>query len=351
MIFALAFGVLGLPMSWPKLILATFQSFWPRNDDTKVPTLPDLVAFAKRLVGTLYKYVIFPLPFDAPKDAKGLVWLIFREPCAYYPPDSYQAENNDYPEEMWFYINGVATTKDIADANRHLLFDMFGRPIHLLHNPSDSVLLDLLECVTGKTGLMEFGEIAPREKLKKYITKMLVEAKGKGIKKVVLISHSQGTIITGNTLTELGEDSKVKELMQEMLEVYNFANCAHKMPADNVAHLENISNKGDLVAWLGHFFPFPSLWIDAKFEPIEISGVPVVEDELWGHLLNSHYLLPMKWRGKYAGSKLVKEYLRKNKVLQVIGKAKEVKKVVSDVKTVVSDVKQVVNGVKQTKVQ
>ncbi len=131
-------------------------------------------------------------------------------------------------------------------------------------------------------------------------------------KKVVLIAHSQGTIVTGNTLTDLLSDTaeqEIKDLMKRKLEVYNFANCAHSMPGmPSVNYCENISNGGDIVAWLGHLFhftfrPLDSFWIDANGDSLQIGGKSVIERFLWGHLLNTHYLLPMKKGNKYTNSR------------------------------------------------
>lgn len=314
-------GVSGLPLSIPFVIYSTFLSLWPRHEAYTSPAdlmrfCQDAISFAMAAFGTLWKYFIPPLFFAASNESSPwLAWLLLREPCKYYPPLESQTKKGDnpFPEEKWIYINGVATTKDIADANRIMLYRMFGRPIHLVHNPSDTILLDLIECMAGKTGLMEFGEIEPREVLKAQLRKSLTEAKQNGVKKVVLLAHSQGTIITSNAISELGEEGggDIRALMKDMLEVYNFANCAHQTPAENVSLLENISNGGDVVAWLGHLFPkiLQPYWLDKGGKPVSISGEDVIEPSLWGHLLNTHYLFPMARSGKYQKSKLVSQYM------------------------------------------
>jgi len=322
-------GVAGLPFSLPLLIYSTILSLWPKQQKKYsfprdlVPFLQDAFTFVIDAVGTLWKYFIFPLPSASNESSPWISWLLLREPCKYYPPLESQTKKGDnhFPEEKWIYINGVATTKAIADANRIILFRMFGRPIHLLHNPSDTILLDLFECLAGKTGLFNWGEIEPREMLKEELRKSLHEAKQNGIKKIVLVAHSQGTIITSNALTDLGKEDDTKALMQELVEVYNFANCAHQTPADYVKHLENISNGGDVVAWLGHLFPkaLQPYWKDKSGKSLSISGEGVIEPRLWGHLLNSHYLFQMSF-GKYPESLLVKDYMQTNQKGQVVNK-------------------------------
>merc|ERR1712113_1363299 len=188
-----------------------------------------------KIIGNLLQVAVFPISF------------MFQEPCVLYPPSNEQIREADEKgigeDETWIYINGMATTKDIANANRYLLYQMFGRPVHLLHNPTDNVFFDLLECLSGKVGLFEFHEVKPRRELREILSRKLKEhykkhKEGKP-QKIILIAHSQGTIITGNVLRELpNESQEIKEAMKEMLCVFNFATCGHFMPAENVKYLE-----------------------------------------------------------------------------------------------------------------
>ncbi len=254
-------------------------------------------------------------------DNKGKFWdALFEEECKVYPPPEDQVQANKFPKEKWIYINGIATDQKSAISNGRLMNSMFGRPIHVVHNPTDGPVLDILECIAGKTELIKYGEIEPRQVLMKFVKDSLKEAKANGMEKVVLLAHSQGTIITGNTLRLLGEDPEVKDLMKELLEVYTFAGCAHRMPGENVKYHENMSNGGDTVAWLGHVCPRPLkfTWRNTSLKPIEFTykdGIDqsIVEDKDVGHFLASHYLIPMRDNGKFAESKLAKEYLKDGK--------------------------------------
>jgi len=333
-------GVAGIGLwSYWNIIRTAVVSFWPKDQ-----SLFSLTEFTIKAIAALYKLLIYPFPFlvtlfiPAPEPGPGIFNAVLRsilkDPCRHYPPSETQMKDAKVKDEIWIFINGVATTKEIADQNCNLIFEMFGRPVDLLHNPTDGLVVDLFECAAGKTGLFQFGEIEPREELKILLILKLIEAKEKGYKKVVLLAHSQGTIITGNALYELGSTSStdflneyirrelkarkpdidmnmvrnIAPIMKELLEVYSFATCGHKMPAENCSYLENISNKGDLVAYLGQFFPFPNFWIDVHGNPISLSGKCLAEEGDWGHLINSHYLYPMKNRGMFPESKLMKEY-------------------------------------------
>lgn len=310
------FGVIGMPSSWPGLTYAAEQ--------VREKGLLELS-------GTIYKYLVPPLPITRSTGGgifSQLLWALCREPCKYYEPSEYQKNASTVKDEIWIYINGIATTKDIADMNRDKLFELFGRPIHLVHNPTDSIFLDLLECVVS----LNYGEVEPSKELKLCLMEQLWKA-NKENKKVVLIAHSQGTIITGNAVHDLGESTpkvskktierlqakfpetevskvlkSIPSIMKKRLEVYNFADCAHRMDESRVKYLENISNRGDLVAWLSHLFPFPSYWFNQAGDSLSITGESVIECRLWGHLLNTHYLSQVE-KGKYQKSRLVSQYL------------------------------------------
>jgi hypothetical protein len=79
------------------------------------------------------------------------------------------------------------------------------------------------------------------------------------------------------------------------LEIYNFANCANKMQYYQVAGdgslplpwIENFGNQKDIVARLGMFSPH-------RNTEVFIDGPSYIRIGAWGHLLNEHYLLPIR---------------------------------------------------------
>jgi hypothetical protein len=158
--------------------------------------------------------------------------------------------------------------------------------------------------------------------------------------KVIIIAHSQGTIIVANVLraiakaleSELTQQEKPRwhgftnQLMGAVntdtqvilrnnlahslskfakggvsparkklhkLEIFTFANCADKMryiyPARQLPYMEHFANQHDLVARLGVLSPFR----DNPKALIEIEGPVYEQKDGWGHLLNEHYLAPI----------------------------------------------------------
>eukprot|EP00553_Chaetoceros_curvisetus_P006890 CAMPEP_0204630066 /NCGR_PEP_ID=MMETSP0717-20131115/19510_1 /ASSEMBLY_ACC=CAM_ASM_000666 /TAXON_ID=230516 /ORGANISM="Chaetoceros curvisetus" /LENGTH=396 /DNA_ID=CAMNT_0051647193 /DNA_START=106 /DNA_END=1296 /DNA_ORIENTATION=+ len=329
-----ALGLIGLPFSSTggkkDAPVTSSNNIVADEEEDKTSIVAMLLTPVRNLILLLLALLESLIGVSPVTDNNGIFWnKLFVEESAIFPPRPEFAKANKFPKEKWIYINGIATDKKGAKSNATLMHSMFGRPVHVVHNPTDGFVLDILECLAGKTELIKYGDIEPRNLLMKFLTNSLKEAKASGIEKVVLIAHSQGTIITGNSIRLLGEgqDGEVKKLMKELLEVYTFAGCAHCMPGEYVRHLENLSNKGDVVAWLGHVCPNPvkSFWRNTDRKPIKYTykkkdesldkeeDKSIIEDKGWGHLLAKHYLKPMMFEGKFADSRLVKEYMKGGK--------------------------------------
>ena len=164
---------------------------------------------------------------------------------------------------------------------------------------------------------MKHGYTGPRKLLREILEKEM----NKGYKKIVIVAHSQGTIITGNVISDFndvvdgvrGHTEKERETMKANLskvEVYLVAGAAHLASGKYVSHLECISNRGDVVAVLGHLFPniLKPLWRNTRGRGIRyMNCIDSVENANWGHSLIPHYLEPMK-NGYFPGSKLVTSY-------------------------------------------
>jgi len=142
-------------------------------------------------------------------------------------------EDNEV-SEIWFFINGVVTDHWIAQLNAEHLADVFKRPINILHNPTDGLHRDLRECVKGRT-LSELTGTS--ERIFGELLKHVARKKTKG--KIVVVAHSQGTIITADVIRKVREEHPN---LLERMEVFNFAFCADQVP-DCVRHLEHYVNE------------------------------------------------------------------------------------------------------------
>ena len=287
------FGIIGLPTSWLE-ILQTFYRLGQGNIVEK------LIHFAAQI----FQILVFR-PFECPPSLDNslpriLKQFLFRDPERLIPPPDAQLRQAPVKDEYWIFVNGVATTTALAQANSDFLFRLFGRPIWTCYNPTDSIWIDLLECIVDKIGLLDwFWETKPARMLAQSLRKALAEAEQGQYKRVVLIAHSQGTIITSVALRQILQgDRQVKEQSRKFLEIYCFADCAHQMLVRDaygvqvVNYLENISNGVDSVAWLGVLFPWKKFWQDVRGRGSVIEGSMVTEPARWGHFFNTHYLGP-----------------------------------------------------------
>jgi len=228
---------------------------------------------------------------------------------------------NDYPKELWIHVNGILTELEDAKGSCKKMYEMFGRPVKLLHNPTDGPILDLLECIMGKTGLLRHGCSPPRKLLRSTLEREMKN----GYEKIVLVAHSQGTIITGNVIADFSDmiegkgdlDVKEREALKKNMskfEVYIVAGCAHYMTGKHVSHLECISNRGDFVAVLGHLFPkiLRPIWRNTWNYGIRYGEEceDHIENGNWGHSLISHYLEQFE-NGLFPNSRLVTKYWKK----------------------------------------
>ena len=242
-----------------------------------------------------------------------------------------------HPTQAWFFINGICSDERLATLNVRMLSQLFERPITLLHNATDGLWFDLIECAVGKS----FDKVT--EAAAASLPPLVDALCDPGIERVILLSHSQGTIIAAVMLKWLDEvlakrpaqadqgagvqkvspERKVarklagkagkreqpapaRQAMERAsaclssndigkLELYCFANCATSMgpiavggtPVHHTPWIESYGNEHDLVARFGLLSP-PHGIGSARIE-----GERYRRDGAWGHLLNAHYLIPM----------------------------------------------------------
>jgi len=302
------------PLDWPRSVFGNLGSmgraphseydlFWSGN----IPRL------ARYLADTLIPSV----PGRAPAWLRPpLSSLLFHR--SHELKDAGRAPAKPFGGEQWFFINGILTNQDMARMNASYLVDLFRRPITVLWNSTDGFGVDLLECTTEKLG-------ATGEDVDSAFHPLLDALATPQKKRVVLVSHSQGTLITAVLLrlvggvyqhTMSGKRGDLSKSDREAirrhaaaegltvdplrlrpvtpaelakLEVYCFANCASQMsyidPDLALPKIESFGNEHDLVARLGMLAPHP----DER--DIEIAGPRFRHDGAWGHLLNAHYLI------------------------------------------------------------
>lgn len=172
--------------------------------------------------------------------------------------------------EIWFFLNGICTNRSVLRLNGKALADLFQRKIYLMHNPSDGIVLDLLECLVGRT-------LQPISTLESSVSHILENALNEH-GKVVLICHSQGGIITSGALHKLATRlSGSRARLLKKLEVYTFASAATEQELPQI-YAEHFIHDRDYVARIG-----------VAGTPEQFSG-RFFHYDASGHLFNAHYL-------------------------------------------------------------
>ena len=259
----------------------------------------------------------------------------FWRPTSFFRhPDEYGGVSS-FPDEHWFFINGICTNEDVARMNADYLAHLFHRPVTVVQNATESLLCDLHECMIGK-GFKDDPNSNDRKTMTEpawRATAAILEAlNAPHVKHVVVIAHSQGTIIVANVLRAITKALKSELARQpdaewhpftdrlmggvhteteksvrddlahslwalsnkgldealarlRKLEIYTFANCADRMryvhPSEEVPYMEHFANERDLVARLGILSPFRG---DAE-KRVDIDGSMLVETKSWGRVV------------------------------------------------------------------
>jgi hypothetical protein len=263
------------------------------------------------------------LPVTPPTFSPPWISDFFWQPSVILQRPDHNGSYTSFPGESWFFVNGVMTDDAVAQVNAALLAELFHRPITLIQNSTSSLLTDLLQCALDKAGWRI------TEPVTKTLPAIYDALKRPDKARVVVIAHSQGTIIAAAVLQLLKQITRPERKARGLappatyappefiypddaplvlsdfapltesefgkLEIYCFATCAnvmtHYRPAapgrPALPHLEHFGNEHDIVARLGMQAPH------AADRGIQIDGARFVRAGAWGHLLSAHYLYPL----------------------------------------------------------
>lgn len=301
-------SILGLPWTW----IPPYR----RYSEFKILNLWRL----RRTIKYLVNVTVPSVPRTPPPFGPPLLNSLFWQPSVVLQRPDHNGNYTTFPDEAWFFINGIMTDDNLAQVNAAYISYLFHRPLTLIQNSTDSFAIDLLQCMLGK----EWDHVT--EPVIKAFPVIYDALKSPHKRKVVVIAHSQGTIIIANVLRLLYQKvqspvEEARELLeaasefaqpefiypdqfeldlddfdpldeQELakLEVYCFATCANVLAYHETEEekplpwIEHFGNEYDIVARLGMLAP------NAKLLEIGIEGPRYVRRGAWGHFLNEHYL-------------------------------------------------------------
>lgn len=187
----------------------------------------------------------------------------------------------------WFFINGMGTAPAVALLNASEIARHFQRPVTLIHTPTWGLVRDVAESITART-LRKDG------KLSRPALNVLIEAL-ETQDQVVLVCHSQGTIVASYIVRKLLRNASVRHLVSK-LEIYCIGGVADSLEIDPqltlaaghpVPYVEHFANGRDYLAEIGILAHLDST-----------AGTVYCLSDRSGHLLNQHYL-PAIVRGDF----------------------------------------------------
>ncbi|KAI1082578.1 hypothetical protein F5B20DRAFT_578248 [Whalleya microplaca] len=150
-------------------------------------------------------------------------WLICRSlngnTIVFESNPKYAPAREEHAHEQWIFLNGVAVGEAWLQNNIDRLALTFKRPIIGVHNRTDGIIFDVIECLIQRNFGYATGDIREAYKIVKE------KLYNPQYSKVVFILHSQGGIEGGMVL-----DWLLQELPQDLLaklEVYTFGNASN----------------------------------------------------------------------------------------------------------------------------
>lgn len=199
------------------------------------------------------------------------------------PPRPVREEHSS----RWFFINGAASAPPVALLNAREVARVFQRPVSLIHTPTWGVLRDFTGSISART-LRKDGRLS---RPAVYVLQQALE----NHERVVLVCHSQGTIVASYIVRNLLRHASTRHLVSR-LELYCVGGVADSLQIDPgltaqaghpVPYVEHFANGRDFFAEVGVLSHLDST-----------AGTVFCIPERSGHLFNEHYLAGIA-RGDY----------------------------------------------------
>jgi hypothetical protein len=144
-------------------------------------------------------YILIPaLPWNPPALSIPFSDLLFRPSVVFRYPLRANVPN-PAPKEMWFFINGICTDHSVVLLNAEYLYSLFKRPLTVVHNFTRGIIPDLAACAVGK------GWDQVTESAAVAFPPIYAALKETSCERLILLGHSQGTILSAVVLALLQE--------------------------------------------------------------------------------------------------------------------------------------------------
>ncbi len=198
------------------------------------------------------------------------------------------------PTSRVLYMNGIVVPYALAVHQKNILSQLLGEPVELVHNETEGLKKDLLECAEGREGVI--NRVA-RDAID------VIKDKLKHPGDLTVVAHSQGAIVLTTAIQQLSREVSV-DLLGRIKFVTFGAGVGHCVLPEAV-FTEHFANSRDPVAHLG-------LLSDA----FDLTG-EVFLRKATGHFFVADYLLPMA-EGDTFGNSAFEQRISKKRVLKDI---------------------------------
>ncbi|KAI1826385.1 hypothetical protein F4861DRAFT_105338 [Xylaria intraflava] len=197
-------------------------------------------------------------------------WLLCRclngKTITYESDPKYAPALEEHQHEQWIFLNGVAVGEAWLKSNINRLALTFKRPVLGIHNRTNGIVFDVIECLIQRNFCYATGDVRLAYKI---IKDKLYNPR---YSKVIFILHSQGGIEGGLVL-----DWLLQELAHDLLaklEVYTFGNAANHF---NNPH-RHVNSSRDEPGHLSARIRMSEVTLDIPLtdSPVEIRAPPPV---------------------------------------------------------------------------
>ncbi|VVU95116.1 hypothetical protein CPAV1605_841 [seawater metagenome] len=183
--------------------------------------------FFKNYIQTFFNFIIPRIPFCN-------IGVINKSQIFY---------KNQNSEEEWYFINGICNSIELSKRSQNSLEEIFNRKINLVYNETRSFITDLFEASIQLLINIDTPLI------KKFAND--VHSNIKKNKKIIIIAHSEGSIISNSMINYLKRTYPNTDFNK--IELYYFANFGihrNKFKKNNKPYIEIICNKKDTLSLL-----------------------------------------------------------------------------------------------------
>ncbi|SPO04447.1 uncharacterized protein DNG_07132 [Cephalotrichum gorgonifer] len=125
----------------------------------------------------------------------------------------------EHAHEEWIFVNGMAVGEHWLQNNLNRLALTFGRPVIGIHNKTNGIVFDIIECLVQRN--LNYATCDTRA-CYRIVKQKLYDPK---LSKVILILHSQGGVEGGLVVDWILQELPLDLLSK--LEVYTFGNAAN----------------------------------------------------------------------------------------------------------------------------